>query len=209
MQIVSNHLGLHFQDSLEVLDGFFEKAIAFQIFQVADVLAQERFAATHHAHGVFQFAANRQDRLRFVFQRDGHGNKPARAAQLLRLARSDAHDGIVAPPQDVAIVNQERIGNAVQALHGLLIIDRDWLLAEVAAGHHQRLKFAAGEQQMMQRRVRQKNAQKPIAGRHAAATRSLRPCAATAQSAARAKATASSQPRPQRRSAPHPPLAAP
>ncbi len=65
-------------------------------------------------------------------------------------------------------MDQKSIGNMVQALHGFRVIDRDWLFAQVSAGHHHRIDFSAGEQQVMQRRVRQKNAQKTIARRHTA-----------------------------------------
>jgi len=93
----------------------YKKTAAFQILQIAHVLAEERFAAAHNAHGVFQLSANRQDGRRFALQRHRRGHKPTGAAQLLRLARCLAHNGIVATPQDVAVVNKERVGNAAQA----------------------------------------------------------------------------------------------
>ena len=63
-------------------------------------------------------------------------------------------------------MHQEEVGETVQSTDCFSIIDRDRLLAEVAAGHHQSLKPSLGEQQIMQRRVGQKNSQVTIEGRN-------------------------------------------
>src|SRR5208337_1959450 len=124
--------------------GLFKKTIAFQILQIANVLTEESLRAAYNANRVFQFSTNRQEGLRFALQRHGHGDKSAGAAQLLRLAGGVAHNGIVATPQDVAVVHEERVGHAAQALYGLIIVDGDGFLAEVATGHHKSIASATG-----------------------------------------------------------------
>ena len=62
----------------------------------------------------------------------------SRAAQHALLAFEDAHHGIVHARVDIAVVEQERVGDAVEARGGFAIAGDDGLFAEVAAGHHQR-----------------------------------------------------------------------
>ncbi len=154
---------MHLKNALEVLNSLAEEAVAFQIFQIADVLAEECFAAAKDANGVFQFTADGQNRLRFVFKGNRYGNKTAGTAQHLRLAGGDANDGIIAAAQDIAIVNEVSIGDAVEPAEGFGVIDGDGLFAEVGAGHDKRVEFGAGKEEMVKRGVRQKNAQKMIA----------------------------------------------
>ena len=63
MKIVSDDSGLDFQDVLEMGDGFLKEIVAFQIFEIADVLAEEGFVVADDANGVFQFTANGEDGL--------------------------------------------------------------------------------------------------------------------------------------------------
>ena len=73
-------------------------------------------------------------------------NVASRAANLPRSSCREPDNGIVAAGKNVAIVHQEEIGNIPEPFDGLAIVDRDWLLAQVGAGHHQRVKFSRGEQ---------------------------------------------------------------
>jgi len=53
VKIVGNDFRMNIQDALEVLHGFAEKIVAFEIFEVADVLAEEGFIAADDADRVF------------------------------------------------------------------------------------------------------------------------------------------------------------
>ncbi len=67
---------------------------------------------------------------------------------------------------DVAVVHQKCVGQFAQPLTGFLVAGGDGFLAQVAAGHHQRLgETGLGlKQQIMQRRVGQHHAQGGLAG---------------------------------------------
>src|SRR5271166_5861970 len=162
MKIVSDCFWVNFQDALEVGNGFFEEAIAFQIFQIANVLAEEGFGATHYADSVFQFTANGKNRLRFALEGNRHGDETARTAQHLRPSSCDTHHGVVAAAQDVAIVNEIRIGNSLEPANCFLVIDGDGLFAEVPAGHHESIEFSAGKKEMVQRRISQEDAEEAV-----------------------------------------------
>ena len=61
----------------QVLDGFFEETVALQIFQVANVLAEEGVLSLGQADCVLQFAAHREHRRHFVLQKDRDRNEAA------------------------------------------------------------------------------------------------------------------------------------
>ena len=77
----------------------------------------------------------------------------------------DAHDRIIAAQQNVAVVNEEDNRPALpRRSNGFLVVDGDRFLAQVAAGHDQRVeRLLAASSKMMQRRVGKKDAQVAIA----------------------------------------------
>ena len=79
-----------------------------------------------------------------------------------RTTRVDAVDhsnhGVVVSRVDVAIVEEKPVGDVAEALHGLVVVPRDRLFADIAAGHHQRPPHCAQEQ-VVHRRVRQHHAE--------------------------------------------------
>src|ERR1700693_1431963 len=109
------------------------------------MLAEESFSSANNANGVFELTANCEDRLRFLFDGDWNRHKSARATQFLWQAHFDAHHGIVTPAKDFTVVNQKRVGNTVQTLHRFFVLNGYWLFAEIATGHNQSIKLAAGQ----------------------------------------------------------------
>ena len=166
VQIIGDDLRLDFKNAFEVLDGLVEEGITFDIFQIANVLAQERMLALGEADGVLKFASHGQHRREIVFEEDWNRDKPARTPQLSRDPARNPHHRIIAAEQDVAIVDEEAIGKSVQPMECFKIIDGNRFLAQVAAGHHQSFKSALRQQQVVQRSVGKKNAQVTIAGRN-------------------------------------------
>jgi len=163
MKIVGNNFGMNLQDALKVLDRFAEETVAFKIFQVADVLAEKGLAATDDADGVFEFATRREDWLRVVFERDRDRNKTARTAEHLRTSGGQAENGIVAASQDVAIVDEVGIGDALETADGLVVINGNGFFAEIGTGHDESVEFAAGEKEMVEGSVGQEDADEVIA----------------------------------------------
>ena len=82
----------------------------------------------------------------------------ARAPQDSGASAGQAHHRIVTGAHDGPVVHQEMVGDVFQADGGFFIGDRDRLVAAVAAGGDQR-EPALLHQQMMQRRVRQHDAE--------------------------------------------------
>ena len=56
-------------------------------------------------------------------------------------------------------MQQEGVGDLAQTRAGFVVVDGDGLLAQVGGGHHQRANARVGKEQMLQGRVRQKDAE--------------------------------------------------
>ena len=101
--------------------------------------------------------------MRLVLDGDWDGNKTARPAELLGDAiGSDADYGIVTTAKDVAVVNEESVGDSVETLDSFLIVDGDGLFAEIGTGHDESFEFAAGEKQMVERSIWKENTEEAI-----------------------------------------------
>ena len=100
-----------------------------------------------------------------MFDGDGDGHKAAGAAELLGNAiGGDAGYGIVAAPEDVAIVDQEDVGDAVEAPDSFLIVNDDRLFAEIGAGHDESFESTTSEKEMVERSVREEDTEETISG---------------------------------------------
>ena len=165
MEIVGDDAGLDFKDAFEMVDRLLKEIITLHIFQIADMLAEKRVLALRQANRVLEFSAHCQDGGYVLFEKHGHGNEAAGSPELTNLVADDANYRVIAAAEDGAIVHQKAVGHARQALDGLLVIDCDRLFAQVAASHHQCHKTAFLEQEVMRRRVGQKDSQIPIAWR--------------------------------------------
>src|SRR5208283_3716690 len=166
MEVIGDDLRPDLENPLQMFDSFVEKTITFRVLQISDVLAQEGVLSFGEADGVLEFAADGQHRRLIVFQENRHRNKTSGTPQLPGNAACNSHFGTVAAQQDVTVVHEEVVGEAIQSIDCFSIINRDRLLALVAAGHHQSLESSLGEQQVMKRRVRQKNSQITVEGRN-------------------------------------------
>ena len=81
MQIVGDGARRDAEDVLQAGQRFLEKLHGLEVFQIADVLAEDGVAALGEAEGVLQLAAEGQDLVQFDSQVDGLRNKAAGAAQ--------------------------------------------------------------------------------------------------------------------------------
>ncbi len=103
-------------------------------------------------------------------QCEGVGHEASRAAQRHRTAAHHAHHGVVGAGVNLAIVDQEAVGDSAQARERVAVVARDRLFRAVAAGHHQP-GWAAPQQEILQRRRRQEHAQLREPGRDAGGQR--------------------------------------
>ena len=74
-----------------------------------------------------------------------------------------AQHRVVRPRVDRAVVEQHDVGDRVEPLERVVVLVRDRLVGDVAARHHERL-AGVGEQQVVQRRVREQHAEVGRAG---------------------------------------------
>src|SRR5260370_35632885 len=91
------------------------------------------------AQGVLEVRAARQHGYgKLQRERDWLRRIPTRAPQKLRTACRDPHHRIVAPHMNVAIVRQHPISDYSKPVSCVVIAIGNWLVAQVATGHHQR-----------------------------------------------------------------------
>ena len=87
----------------------------------------------------------------------------AGAAQDQFAAHHHAHDGVVHMPDDGAVVDQEKIGDAAEAFEGFVLVGADRLVAQVAAGGDDR-EPERRQEQVMQRGVGEHHTEVGVAG---------------------------------------------
>jgi hypothetical protein len=112
------------RDAEEVLQAgerLLEELHGLEVFQVADVLAEDGVAALGQAEGVLQFAAEGEHLVQLDAEVDGLGDEAARAPQHAFAAFEGADDGIVHAGPDVAVVQQKPVGDAVELAQGLAL----------------------------------------------------------------------------------------
>src|SRR5579884_772331 len=137
MKIAGEELGIEFEDTAHVVHSLFEKRVALEIFEITDVLAEKGLAAACEADSVLQFTADRENPGNFLVQENRHGNVAARTTHLAQAAVAGAHHGIIFANEDVAVVDEKKIGDAVQAADGFLIVDGNGFFAEIGARHYE------------------------------------------------------------------------
>ena len=107
--------------------------------------------------------SDRENRwLRTVQHDRQRGVTPGTAQHHLPVG-DDPNDGIIDVPDNWAIVHEKDIRDAAEALQSLVLVNTDWLLAQISARCHDReIQFA--QEQMMQRRIWEHDAEIGISG---------------------------------------------
>jgi hypothetical protein len=166
VQVVGDHLGLDREQASEVPDPLGEGAEGLVVLQIADVMGDEGVAALGQAEGVLELGPAGQDVPR---ERPGQperlGREPPRASQGQLAPPERPHHRVVGPDVDRAVVDQEPVGDPPEPLQRLVVPVGDRLVGHVPAGQHDRASHL-GQQQVVQRRVRQHHPQRPVLWRH-------------------------------------------
>ena len=147
----------------EVLDALGERAQRLGVLQVPDVVRDEGVAPPGQAERVLQLGAAGQHGAREPGgDGEGLGHVAAGAAEQHRAAAEAPGHRVVGPDVDGPVVGQERVGDALQRVPGLVVAVDDRLVGDVSAGQDDRTGHG-GEQQVVQRRVRQHDAELAVA----------------------------------------------
>ncbi len=145
-----------------------ERQIRRIVVQVARMLAENRLPTAAQRESRFELSAHRKNGMR-TRQGQFHRLRRVAAGPAYRQfsAIDDAGYRIVAADVDRAVMHQEHVGDVLQTLHGVIIFVGNRLLGPVAACHHQRNPVKIMQQQVMQRRIRQHDAEERVVRRHA------------------------------------------
>ncbi|KAF5054784.1 hypothetical protein DSECCO2_384550 [anaerobic digester metagenome] len=157
--------GPDLQDVGQVGGDLPEKTVGFEVLEVADVLRDEGLLALRQAEGVLEQGARAEDDGPVLGQVHGRRGEAARPADELGRVAHGADHGVVAADEDVAVVQEEGVGDGPEPAQGLAVAQADGLGAHVARGHDQgrRPGRRCGqllEEHVVQRRVGQHDAQK-------------------------------------------------
>ena len=150
MEVVRDHFRLldreHRQHEREIGA---EGAIGRLRVEIAEMGREERLVATGDAEGRLQLGAHRDDRPgRGQRERDRRRCVAARAPD----GKPGPDDRVLATAADRSIVGEHGIGDPVEPLPGVVVIERDRLVRAVAARQHDRL-AELGAEQMVERRI--------------------------------------------------------
>ncbi len=159
VQIVHDYFRLDLKRVHQVSQRLLEELKACQIFEIAEVLALVGELSPRQRKDILEMPADSQQWRALQRQRHGKRHKPARSANQLRRAIDNRSDRVVAALKDLAVVHQESIGNAAETGSRFVVVDGNGLFAEIRRGHHERLHARIGKEQMLQRRIRKKDAE--------------------------------------------------
>ena len=159
VQVVRDDLRRHREQPLEVRDAVLERAERLGVLEVADVVRDPGAAAAGQAERALELGpAGKHVAGGGHRQREHARHRAARPAQRQRPPARDPQHRVVGARLDRPVVEHERVGDGVQPLERVVVLVGDRLVGDVAAGHHQRL-ADVGQQQVVQRAVRQHHAE--------------------------------------------------
>ena len=116
-------------------------------------------ASARQSEDALEVAAHGEQRRRFKGKVDAERNEPARAANELRRAIDERDHRIVAALEDLAVVDEEGVGDVAQARAGFVVVDGDGLFTQIGGGHDKSAEHADRQRADAARRVRQKDAE--------------------------------------------------
>ena len=154
VEIVGHRRRRHAEEPRHLLDHLLEVRASLESVEVAHVRPEERLVRPDEAHRVLELRADGHQRRSLERKGDSLRDVPPRATDRLRLASDDSHHRVVRTGVDLAVVREEAIGDARQALARHRVVPGDRLLRAIPAGHDQD-RWPGREEQMVQRSVRQ------------------------------------------------------
>ena len=163
VQVVDDELGSDREELLEMPHAGAKRFQRLPVAQVADVMADPDPAPLGEAERVLELGPAGEDGLcRRDRQLQAARRVAARAAdqqrRLADLGRQRAHDRVVDPGLDRAVVDEEGVGDLAEPGERVSVVVGDRLVGDVARGQHQRDSGVGGEQ-VMKRRVGQHHAE--------------------------------------------------
>ncbi len=152
MEITGDDGRFAFRDLLKERHALAMEVSCLRSLQVSDVGAQKSEVVFQNAEGRFHLRSQGEN-LGITFPQDERFRGVASGTTQYRsLAGRDSCDRIVTPDQDVPVVDEEKIGDALQPMDGFAVPDADGLVNLVGACHDERLKRFLQEK-MVKRRV--------------------------------------------------------
>ena len=161
----------------EVGEAVGERPVRGQVLEVAVVRCDVGPPAAGEGERVLQLGADRQQRPRGRDrQRERLGRVPPAAPDDRRPSGDDPRDRVVVAGPDLPVVDEERVGEAGEALRGVGIVGGQRLVGEVARGEDEGPPDGL-EEEMVERGVGQEDPEAGVPGRNRRGQARLAPAA--------------------------------
>jgi len=164
VEIADDKLGFHLKGAHEMDERLLEESKASEVFEIAEVLALIGKATAGEGEDALQMASDGEKRRDVERELDAERDKTAGAADELRGSIDQGDYRIVAALKNLAVMHEKHVGDIAEARAGLMVIDGDGLFAQIGGGHDEGFHARIGNEQMLQRRVGQENAEPRNAG---------------------------------------------
>lgn len=161
--VVDDGGGFDVVELLEVLEDGLETDLGFEVFQIADVGADQGAMLRGQTEGGLEIGADGQDGGGGDGEVEGQGRVAASAADGEGTLAVEADDGVVARRGDFAVVEEEEISEAGEMLEGLGVGGGNGFGMAIAGGHDEGVE-GASEEEGVQGRGGQHEADVAIAG---------------------------------------------
>ena len=173
VEVVDDDFRLQGEEPREVGEPVREGAVGREVLEVAVVGRHVGAPAAREGERVLELGAHGEQRhRRRDRQRQGLGRVPAGAAHDGLAPGDHARDGIVVAGPDLPVVGEEPVREAAQPREGIRVVRGQRLVREVPGGEDERPAHGL-EQQVVERRVGQEDAQAPVPGRDGRGQRGL------------------------------------
>ena len=166
VEVVDDDLGLEREQPRQVGEPVGERPVGREILEIAVVRRDVGASAASQRERVLELGAHREQRCRRgQGQVDRVRGVAAGAPDDGLAARDDARDRVVVPRPDLAVVDQEAVGETRQAGQRVGVVGGQRLVGQVAGGEHDRPADVRHEH-VVERRIGQEHAQPAVARGH-------------------------------------------
>ncbi len=173
VEVVGHRLRLDVVEVAEVVDRLEERLVRGEVLEIADVMARHDVLLARHGHRALELGAHGEDRTgRGTREANGGRRQAPRPTEHLDPPGDGPHHRVVAADVDRTVVGEQSVDQRAESLDRVLVGVGDGLVAQVAAGHHERTSDGR-EQEVVQRGVREHEPQLARPGGHAGGQRTV------------------------------------
>ena len=137
VQVMRHQFGRDFKHRFEMLHRELERLTGTRVPEVTDMLREESFAAAGQAGSDFKSRTGRENRRRVKGKRHRFRRIAAGAPHHAGFIRHHPDNRVIAADENLAVIRENEIRNAAEALQRFIVSDHKRLSARIRARHHE------------------------------------------------------------------------